>query len=246
MDSYIGKLCSIFAEAGRQGDWNRTLLLGNPATDDLVKIYLKWPAAQLQVQVTPKQAIPFFPDKLLLLSNHRKRRLPLPTLNASEQFVTTRDQAFFKPLFYFGDRAGVLGQVETAEIARFLMTMVFSLITSGEKPSAMVPRTCLQHPNSTLCPVKAKEEYVAFARRLGVSLTQGYLFRPTDQKGRIVDRPLSSAAAKHQFKLHLKKPALMPGRLSTASTQGGPHPGLFGLRIGRPYEACRMVLPRYS
>ena len=103
-----------------------------------------------------------------------------------------------------------------------------------------------QHPNSTLGPVKAKEEYVAFAWRLGVSLTQGYLFRPTDQKGHVVDKPLSSAAAEHQFKLHLKKPALTPGRLSTASTQGGPHPGLFGLRIGRPYEACRMVLPRYS
>ena len=41
VDSYIGKLHSIFAEAGRQGDWNRTLLLGNPATDNLVKIYLK-------------------------------------------------------------------------------------------------------------------------------------------------------------------------------------------------------------
>ena len=151
MDSYIGKLCSIFAEAGRQGHWNRTLLLGNPATDDLVKIYLKWPAEQLQVQVTPKQAIPFFPDKLLLLSNHLKRRLALPTLNASEQFVTTRDQAFFKTLFYFGDRAGDLGQVKMAEIARFPVTMVFSLITSGEKPSAMVPRTCLVC-GSTLTP----------------------------------------------------------------------------------------------
>ena len=34
VDSYVGKLRSIFAEAGRQGDWNCTLLLGNPATDD--------------------------------------------------------------------------------------------------------------------------------------------------------------------------------------------------------------------
>ena len=41
VDSYIGKLRSIFTEAGRQGDWNRTLLLANPADDDLVKIYLK-------------------------------------------------------------------------------------------------------------------------------------------------------------------------------------------------------------
>ena len=119
MDSYIGKLRSIFAEAGRQGDWNRTLL-GNPATDDLVKIYLKQVTAeQLQGRVIPKQAVPFFPDKLLLLSDQPKRRLALPTLNASEQFVTARDQAFFKTLFYSGDRAGDLGQVKTAEIARF-------------------------------------------------------------------------------------------------------------------------------
>ena len=29
------------SEAGRQGDWNRALCLGNPAADDLVKQYLK-------------------------------------------------------------------------------------------------------------------------------------------------------------------------------------------------------------
>ena len=120
LDSYIGKLRSIFAEAGRQGDWNRTLLPGNPATDDLVKIYLKQVTVeQLLARVTPKQAFPFFPDKLLQLSNHLKRRLALPTLNTAEQFVTALDQAFFKTLFYSGDRAGNLGQVKTAEIARF-------------------------------------------------------------------------------------------------------------------------------
>ena len=120
MHSHIGKLRSIFAEAGRQGDWNRTLLLGNPASDDLVKIYLKQiTAEQLQARVIPKQAVPFIPDKLLLLSDQLKRRLALPTLNASEQFVTARDQAFFKTLFYSGNRAGDLGQVKTAEITRF-------------------------------------------------------------------------------------------------------------------------------
>ena len=37
----IGKLRSIFSDIGRQGDWNRTLLIGNPASDLLVKQYLK-------------------------------------------------------------------------------------------------------------------------------------------------------------------------------------------------------------
>ena len=78
VDSYIGKLRSIFAEAGRQGEWNRTLLLGNPATDLLVKIYLKQVTAkQLQARVTPKQAVPIFPDKLLLISNYLKKRLAI-------------------------------------------------------------------------------------------------------------------------------------------------------------------------
>ena len=119
-NSYIGKLRSIFAEAGRQGDWNRTLLLGNPAAEDLVKIYLKQVTAeQLQARVTPKQAVPLFPDKLLLLSNLLTKRHATPNLYPSERFVTARDPAFFKTLFYSGDRAGDLGQVKTAEIARF-------------------------------------------------------------------------------------------------------------------------------
>lgn len=41
VDSYIGKLRSIFNNFGRQGDWNRMFLLGNPATDLKVKQYLK-------------------------------------------------------------------------------------------------------------------------------------------------------------------------------------------------------------
>ena len=41
VDSYIGKLRSIFSDIGRQGDWNRTLFFGNPAFDLLAKQYLK-------------------------------------------------------------------------------------------------------------------------------------------------------------------------------------------------------------
>lgn len=71
VDSYIGKLRSIFSDIGRQGDWNRTLLLGSPATDLQVKQYLKGVTAeQLQALVTPKQATPLFLDKLLLLARH--------------------------------------------------------------------------------------------------------------------------------------------------------------------------------
>ena len=57
VDSYVGKLRSIFSDIGRQGDWNRT----NPASDLLVKQYLKEVTAeQLRARITPKQAVPLF------------------------------------------------------------------------------------------------------------------------------------------------------------------------------------------
>ena len=120
VDSYIGKLRAIFSDAGRQGDWNRALHLGNPAADDLVKLYLKQVTAeQLQAHSTPKQALPIFPDKLLQLSRSLEKSILRPSLSPSEIFILARDQAFFKALFYSGDRAGDLGLVKTSEIARF-------------------------------------------------------------------------------------------------------------------------------
>ena len=107
------------------------------------------------MRVTSKQGVPFFffSDKLLPLSNHLKRRLALPTVNVSEQFVTACDQVFFKTLFYSGDRAGDLGQVKTADIGLFPVTVVFSLITTGGKPSKIALRTCLVCGGTLTLPV---------------------------------------------------------------------------------------------
>lgn len=41
VDSYIGKLRSIFHAVGRDGEWDRRLGLGNPAADKSVKDYLR-------------------------------------------------------------------------------------------------------------------------------------------------------------------------------------------------------------
>lgn len=109
MDSGIGKPRCIFNDFGCQGDWNQTLLLGNSATDLKVKQYLKEVTPeQLQARITPKQATPLFLDKLLLLSLHLEKRLLLPSLTPSEIFITARDQAFFKTLFFSGDRGSDL------------------------------------------------------------------------------------------------------------------------------------------
>ena len=59
VDSYIGKLRSIFHAIGRDGEWDRRLGLGNSAADKSVKDYLRVVTAeQLQATITPKQATP--------------------------------------------------------------------------------------------------------------------------------------------------------------------------------------------
>lgn len=103
VDSYIGKLRALLKESGRQGDWDATFGLGNPAASLLVRDYLKTVTAeQLQARVTPKQATPLFLGKLLLLSRHLDRKMAAPGISPSSLFVLARDQAFFKSLFFCG------------------------------------------------------------------------------------------------------------------------------------------------
>jgi len=68
VDSLIGKLRDLFNESGGKGEWDARLLVGSPATDLSLKQYLKAVTAeQLQAQVTPKQATPFFVRDLVRL-----------------------------------------------------------------------------------------------------------------------------------------------------------------------------------
>ena len=120
IDSYIGELRSIFSDIGCQGEWNRTFLIGNLASDLLVHQYLKeFTDGQLRVSIAPKQAVPLFADKLLLLSRLIEKRLLLSSLSPTEMFVTARNQAFSKALFFSGDRGGDVGQVKTFDIVCF-------------------------------------------------------------------------------------------------------------------------------
>ena len=80
MDSYIGKLRYIFHTEGRDGEWDKGLGLGNPAADKSVKDYQCLVSAeQLQARIMPKQATPFFVEKLTMLSLHLQRESEKPT-----------------------------------------------------------------------------------------------------------------------------------------------------------------------
>ena len=116
VDSYIGKLSSIFHSIGRDGEWDKRLGLGSPASDKLVRDYLRLVAAeQLQGRITPKQVSPFFVDKLTHLSKYLEGELTRAKTKL-DRFIIARDQAYFKLAFFSADRPGDLGQVKVPEM----------------------------------------------------------------------------------------------------------------------------------
>lgn len=99
-DSFISKLQVIFNAAGRQGEWESSLQLGNPASSSEVKSYLKaFTAEQLQARTTVKQPFPLFIIKLHSLERLISRKINCPGTSALEIYVLARDQPFLKTLF---------------------------------------------------------------------------------------------------------------------------------------------------
>ena len=93
VDSSIGKLRSIFNEAGSTGDWNGLLGIGNPAASVVVQGYLK-AVSEEQLRAHIAQAVPFFLPKLLLLEGLWDRKMADPSVSPSGLFIYARDQAF--------------------------------------------------------------------------------------------------------------------------------------------------------
>ena len=105
VDSLIGKLRSIFKD-DRVAEWEGGFGLGNPAASLLVKRYLKCSKEeQAAAGVTPQQAVPLFVDKLAHLADHMDSRLAACQAYPLQTYILVRDQAFFKTLFFSGDRS---------------------------------------------------------------------------------------------------------------------------------------------
>lgn len=163
-------------------------------------------AEQLQARITPKQATPFFVDKLTQLSLYLQRKLQ-NTVTPIDRFIIARDQAYFKTVFFSGDRPGDLGQVKVAEILRFpnddgfLFNHVWGkTLRDGDQNVFGIRR----NQQTVICPIAAIEQYMDVARQLGVDLSRGYLFRPSTPDKGIQDSPFSSAAAESRLKTYLK------------------------------------------
>ena len=208
VDSYIGKLRAILHSVGRDGEWDKRLDLGNPASDKSVKDFLRMVTAeQLQARVTPKQATPFFVDKLIQLCSHLDKKWRQSD-RAIDKFVIARDQAYFKLAFFSGDRPGDLGQVKVPEILRFpnddgfLFNHIWGkTLRDGDDNVFGVRRNA----QAGICPIRGIERYIEVTRDIRVDLTCGYLFRPTTPDFGIKDAPSTSSAAESRLKGYLKE-----------------------------------------
>ena len=96
MDSIIEKLQSLFLDLERNGEWNDILEVGNPASHPSVKGYLTaLREEQARARITPKQATPFFFDKLLKLCTFLRSHIFADDVSPSQRYLFARDLAFF-------------------------------------------------------------------------------------------------------------------------------------------------------
>ena len=132
VDSYIGKLRAIFHALGRTGEWDQRLDMGNPATDKALKDYLRVVTMeQLQARVQPKQATPFFIDKLDQLVTHIEQSMKSPSISPTRRFILARDQAYFKAVFLAEIDQVTWGKLRSLGFFVFPITMDCYLIMYG-------------------------------------------------------------------------------------------------------------------
>ena len=125
-------------------------------------------------------------DELSQLTAHIDRNLQSTTITPTQRFILARDQAYFKAVFFSGDRPGDMGQVKVPEILRFpnddgfLFNHVWGkTLRNGDSNVFGIKR----NPQSRICPVQGIEQYMEVAQQLKIDLTRGYFFRPTTPQG---------------------------------------------------------------
>ena len=221
VDSQIGKLRAIFKDNDRAGDWEERLGLENPAASFLVRNYPKCvKEEQATAGLTPQQATPLFVDKLARLSDHLDRQLEACKNDSIRMYILSRDQAYFKTLFFSGDRPGDLGQVRTNEILRFanddglLFNHTWGKTLRGDRSNLFGIKRCA---NIKICPVAAIQRYMATTRAMQDDLTGGFLFRPTTAQGAISPLSISSETMNDRLRTYLREAASMTVRRHIAS-----------------------------
>ena len=138
-------------------------------------------------------------------------------------YILSRYQAYFKTLFFSGDRPGDLGQVRTNEILRFpnddglLFNHTWKKTLRGDRSNLFGIRRCA---NVKIYPVAAIERYMATKRVMQVDLTDGFLVRPTTPQGAISPLSISSEAMNSRLKTYLKEAGIHEGETTHSFRSG--------------------------
>ena len=203
----IGKLITIFKHNGRSSPWNDELNFGNPATHVSVKEYHSLVLEEQTIARTfPKQAVPFFMDKLVSLTSFLRNLMHQPGVKPSQLYILARDLAFFSIDFFSGDRGSDLGRVMVSDVLTtpgnnaFIFNQVFGKTLRGNGSNVFAIR---EVPGSPVCPVKNLKCYLSVTKAAGINLNPGFLFRSTDRHGYVTDKPFIGTAVANRLRKHL-------------------------------------------
>ena len=192
VSNLVQGLADIFQQVGRGTTWYQGLNSGNPARSPLIKGYYRQIAAeQAQAHVLPKQAKPIFLDKVRKICIYVDNQLKRTDLKLAQMYVLYRDQAFLKLQYFAGDRATDLTFVPTQEVKRlvddsgFRFSHTYTKTIRGGKgmTNTFDVKRCA---DKVVCPVEGLERYISWCKRLGVDLSNGYLFRIVDESDRVL------------------------------------------------------------
>ena len=176
-----------------------------PGKDHRVKMFVDGLFQEQAIgRVLPRQATPMFLDKLRPMLCHLKELSCMRSLKLSVRFNALRDNAFFSMQYFAGDRCSDLLNTLTKDIK--VLPGVGLRISHfwGKVNRGTTPPTILTIPvvsELALCPVRALYRYVHGAASMNIDLSNGYLFRHSDQSGGVVAGP----AGYDKMYYHLKK-----------------------------------------
>ncbi|XP_069114859.1 LOW QUALITY PROTEIN: uncharacterized protein [Argopecten irradians] len=213
----VHHLVDLFEMYGRGRVWDIGRTDGNPAVSLCVRNYVKQvKEEQARARVIPKQATPIFLDKLRMISQYIENQFSRPDLVRKERFVLLRDQAWLKLQFFAGDRAGDLALVVTQEVkilqdgTGLVFNHTFGKTMRGfrGKSNKFVVKVC---PDDLMCPVKGLNAYVQGARKMGVDLINGYLFRVVSDGGLVLEQAVSYSVVYQRLRLYLTTLGLYEG-----------------------------------
>ena len=86
-------------------------------------------------------------DKLAQLSDYIDRNLQSPNITPTQRFILARDQAYFKAVFFSGDRPGDIGLVKVPEILRFLACVASVSSRGSSRKLGQEQKKSMRFPN---------------------------------------------------------------------------------------------------